>query len=153
MKPVFVTANPRAKRDFQILEKVEAGISLLGSEVKAARIGRVSIKEAFAKIKDGEVWLYKAYFGEYPPAGKRQHDPIRRRKLLLRKREILRLRQKTQQQGLTLIPLRVYFNSRGWLKVELGLARGLKKYDKREVIKKKEQRRQIERYLRRRWRM
>ena len=153
MKPIPVAKNPRATKDFQILEKIEAGISLKGSEVKAARIGRVSIKEAFARIKNGEVWLFKAYFGEYPPAGRRQHDPIRKRKLLLHRREIIRLKQKVEERGLTLIPTRVYFNSRGWLKVELALARGLKKYDKREIIRRKEQRRQIERYLKRRWRM
>jgi len=150
MKPIPVAKNPRATKDFQILEKIEAGISLKGSEVKAARIGRVSIKEAFARIKNGEVWLFKAYFGE---SGRRQHDPIRKRKLLLHRREIIRLKQKVEERGLTLIPTRVYFNSRGWLKVELALARGLKKYDKREIIRRKEQRRQIERYLKRRWRM
>lgn len=153
MKIVTIAKNPKVTKDFRILEKIEAGISLLGSEVKAARLGRVSIKEAFARIKNGEVWLFKAYFGEYPPAGKRQHDPLRKRKLLLHKREILRLKQKIEERGLTLIPTRVYFNRRGWLKVEIALAKGLKKYDKREVIRRKEQRRQIERYLKRRWRM
>ena len=143
-----VATHPTAKRDYQILDKVEAGIVLRGSEVKAARLGRVSIKEAFAKIKNGEVWLIKAYFGEYPPAGNRQHDPLRRRKLLLRRRQIVRLTQSVQQKGMTLVPLRMYFNRRGLLKVELALAKGRPMHDKREVIRKKEARRQIRRYVR-----
>jgi len=147
MKPV--AKHPRAHRDYVILDRMEAGLALLGTEVKAARIGRVSIKEAYGRIKDGEAWLMNAYFGEYPPAGKAQHDPQRKRKLLLHRRQILKLSAALRRKGTTLVPLRLYFNRRGILKAEMALARGRPKYDRREIIKRKEARREMRKWVRR----
>ncbi|MCX7703295.1 MAG: SsrA-binding protein SmpB [Planctomycetota bacterium] len=146
----LVMSNPKARQDYDILEKFEAGIVLSGTEVKAARLGRVSLKESYARVKKEELFLIGMHIGEYPPAGKRQHKPNRDRKLLLHRREIIRLQQKLSEKGLTLIPLSVYFNNKGKMKVELALCRGRKSYDKREVLKKVEARRQIERALKRR---
>jgi SsrA-binding protein len=144
-----IMTNAKARQDYDILEKFEAGISLLGTEVKATRLGRISLKEGYARVKNGEVFLIGMHIGEYPPAGKKQHKPNRNRRLLLHKKEILYLEQKLEEKGLTLVPLSVYFNDKGRMKVELGLCRGKKSYDKREAIRKREARRQIERALKR----
>lgn len=139
----IVATNRKAFRDYEVLEKFEAGIVLVGTEVKSAREGRVSLKESYARIKDGEVLLVGMFIGEYPPAGKKQHEPQRVRKLLLHRREIERLDHKVKEKGVTLIPLSAYFNNRGVMKVEMGLCRGRKQFDKRERIKKREVKRLI----------
>lgn len=143
-----VTQNRRAKRDYEILDTLECGIALLGSEVKSLRNGKVSIEEAFARVKDGEVWLYNCDIPEYPQANRFNHDPKRPRKLLLHRREIKRFAAQASQKGLTLIPLKIYFK-RGLAKVLLGLCRGRKEHDKREIIKKEESQREIRRIMQR----
>lgn len=140
----IIVENRRAFHDYEVLETFEAGIVLVGSEVKSIREGRISIQEAYADIEDEEVWVYGMHIAPYIKAGHFNPDPDRPRKLLLRKREIKRLIGKVKERGLTLIPLRVYFKG-PWVKVELALVRGKKKYEKREAIK----RRMIEEEIRR----
>ncbi|MCS7161594.1 MAG: SsrA-binding protein SmpB [Gemmatales bacterium] len=145
----LIAQNRRAQHDFEILDKLECGIALTGTEVKSLREHRISLDQAYAKIKDGEVWLLKCDIPEYSAAAYGIHDPKRPRKLLLHRREIARFAGKATQKGCTLIPLRMYFKN-GWAKVELAVARGKKKYDKREKIKKEEAQRDIARALARR---
>ena len=137
-----VAHNRRARRDYQIEETYEAGLVLKGSEVKSIRAGRVSLEEAYAKVEDGEVWLYGMHIAPYEQAGLFGHDPDRPKKLLLKKREIARLIGKVGRAGYTLVPLTLYFNKRGYAKVELALAKGLSKADKRrKLIEEEEERR------------
>jgi SsrA-binding protein len=145
-----VTVNRKARHDYEILEKYEAGISLLGSEVKALREGRANLKDSYASIEGNRVTLLKCHIGPYRPAGPHnQHEPERPRPLLLNQREINKLRGKIVERGFTLVPLRIYF--RGALaKVELGLGKGKRFYDKREAKKKDAVKRDIEQELRRR---
>lgn len=145
-----VVSNRRALHDYEILERYEAGIALTGSEVKSLRGGRGSLREAFARVRDGEVWLEGFHIPPYEQAmDKTRLDPVRPRKLLLHRREIERLVGKTAEQGLALVPLRIYF-THGLAKVELGLGRGKRKYEKRRAIAEREHRREIERELGRR---
>lgn len=142
--------NRRARFDYEILEKEEAGIALTGSEVKSLRSGRASLEEAYAKIRGTEVFLVGFNISPYPMAGYAQHHPTRERKLLLHRRQIRRWVAKVAQRGLTLIPLAVYFNDRGRIKVELALARGKTHADKRSDIQKREHERDMARAMRRR---
>lgn len=142
-----VATNKKAFHDYFIDEKYECGIELKGSEVKSIRAGRVSIKEAFGRIENGEVWLYDMYVAPYESASVFTPDPRRKRKLLLKKDEIKRLLGKVKEKGYTLIPLSVYFKG-PFVKVELGLAKGKKKYDKRREIAEKEAKRRLEQALR-----
>ena len=141
--------NKKAHHNFTILETVEAGLVLEGSEVKALRQGKCSIDEAFARLRGEEVWLYNMHIGPYEQAAQFGHDPRRTRKLLLRKREINRFLGKAVEKGSTLVPLTVYFK-RGWAKVEIGVARGKREFDKREDLKRRESQRDIARELSRR---
>ena len=143
--------NKKARHDYQVLETIEAGLVLEGSEVKALRDGKANLDEAFARVKGGEVYLYNMHIGPYQQAGPFGHDPRRTRKLLLKKREIDRFLGKAIEKGHTLVPLAVYFH-RGWAKVELAVARGKREFDKREDLKRREHQRQIERELARRQR-
>ncbi|MCS7166057.1 MAG: SsrA-binding protein SmpB [Gemmatales bacterium] len=145
----LIAQNRRAQHDYEILDKLECGIALTGTEVKSLREHRISLDQAYAKIKDGEVWLLNCDIPEYSAAAYSNHDPKRPRKLLLHCREIARFAGKATQKGCTLIPLRMYFKN-GWAKVELAVVRGKKKYDKREKIKKEEAQREIARALGRR---
>lgn len=149
MSDTTIVQNRRARHDYEILSRFEAGIALTGSEVKSARDHKVQLQGAYARVKDGEVWLLGAHIAPYANAGYATHDPTRDRKLLLHKKEIRRIAQMVEQRGLTLIPLSMYFK-RGKVKVELGVGRGLKRYDKREVVKKRDQQRVLEEALRRR---
>jgi SsrA-binding protein len=142
-------SNRQARHNYDISETFEAGIVLTGSEVKSLRAGQASLREAFAIIRDGEAFLINMHIPPYKQAGYAQHEPTRTRKLLLHKEEIRRLIGKTAEKGLTLVPLRCYF-SHGYAKVELGLGKGKKRYDKREDIAKRDAERQIEQELRRR---
>ncbi|MEX2552247.1 MAG: SsrA-binding protein SmpB [Actinomycetota bacterium] len=144
-----VVSNPKARHDYTILDSFEAGIVLQGSEVKSIRQGKASLREAFAIIRDGEVWLIQMHVAPYADAGYSQHEPLRKRKLLMHKQEIERLALKIKQQGLTLVPLRLYF-THGLAKVELGVAKGKKIYDKREDLKAKDAKMQIDRIMGRR---
>ena len=139
-----ITVNRRARHDYFIEESVEAGLVLTGSEVKSLRAGKAQLKDSYAQIKRGELWLVNAHISEYSPSAQFGHEPMRARKLLLHRREIDRLMGKVKEQGLTLVPLRLYFKH-GRAKVELGLARGKKLYDKRESIKEREMRREMDR--------
>ena len=143
-------SNRRAFHDFHILEKVECGIELLGTEVKSLRAGNASLAGAFGRIRGGEVFLCGANIAVYPQAvGALQHDPLRDRKLLLHRRQIRRLEAHVDQKGHTLIPLALYFR-KGWAKCELGAAAGKRTYDKRRAIQERQQQRDVQRELRRR---
>ena len=144
----IICVNRRARFDYTISETVEAGLVLQGTEVKSLRDGKADLRDAYADIQEGEVFLLHAHIDQYEQANRFNHDPIRPRKLLLHKREIQRLIGKTQERGLTLIPTRIYF-SRGKAKVELGLCRGKKLYDKREAIAERDVKREMERVVRR----
>ena len=144
MKPV--ATNRRARHEYWIEEAHEAGIVLTGTEVKSLREGRVSLADAFARVDGDEVWLYHLHINPYAQGNIHNHDPLRTRKLLLHRREIIRLKAKTDQKGYTLIPMRLYFR-RGIVKVELAVARGRHLYDKRERIAEREAERRIERNL------
>ncbi len=143
-----VAKHPTARRDYIIEDVYEAGIVLKGSEVKSLRASNVSIKESFAMLRDGEVFLMNSYIAPYNPANVLNHDPTRERKLLLNRREINKLIGKTHQRGYTLIPTRLYFKE-GKAKIELGLAKGKKNQDKREDIKRKEAKREMDKAIKR----
>lgn len=142
--------NKKARFNFEILEQVEAGISLTGSEVKSLRDGRASLEEAYALVREGEVFLRDCNISPYPQAGYAQHQPTRERKLLLHRRQIRKLHNKVTQKGLTLVPLKMYFSDRGIVKVLIGLCRGKKLHDKRADLKKRDDQRAMARALRRR---
>lgn len=145
----LIVQNRRAHFDYEIFERYEAGIELKGTEVKSLRTsGSMSIQDAYVEYENGELFLVNAYIRPYEYGNILNHDPHRKRKLLLHKREILRLGKRVEEKGLTLIPLRVYFKN-GLVKVEIGLCRGKKMIDKREDIKKKETEREIERLVKR----
>ena len=145
-----VTVNRKAHHNYEIIEKYEAGISLLGSEVKALREGRANLKDSYASIVDNQIVLLNCHIGPYQPAGPNaQHKPERPRPLLLNKREIDKLRGRIVERGFTLVPLRIYFRG-GWAKIELGLGKGKRAYDKREAKKLEAVKREIEQELRRR---
>jgi SsrA-binding protein len=143
----IISVNRRARFDYEISETFEAGLVLQGTEVKSLRQGRVSLKDAYADIENGEAYLLHAHIDPYDQGNRFNHEPERPRKLLLHKQELRRLIGRTQERGLTLIPTRMYF-SRGKAKVELGLAKGRKHYDKREELKRRTAERDIERSLR-----
>lgn len=144
--PGDVATNRQASFRYELLERLECGVALTGSEVKSLREGGVQLKDAYAEVRDGEVWLRGMYIAPYKPAARDNHDPERPRKLLLHRREIERLIGKTAERGLTLVPTRVYFRGPK-AKVELALARGKERADKRRSIKDREQRREIDRAL------
>ncbi len=143
----LVVSNRKAFHDFFILEKMEVGISLFGTEVKSLRAGRVNLKEGFAQIDRGELYLHNCHISPYSHGNLANHAPTRRRKLLMRKKEIWRLFGKVREKGLTLVPLKIYFQ-RGWAKVELGLAKGKHLHDKRDTEAKKSANREMQRALR-----
>jgi len=142
-----IASNKRARMNYFIDETYEAGIALVGTEVKALRDGRANLKDGYALIKDDEIFLYDLHISPYSHGNRENHPPLRVRKLLMHKREIRRLYGKSQERGLALIPLRMYFKN-GKVKVEIGVGRGKKLYDKREDLRLKEDRRAIERGLR-----
>ena len=143
-----VAQNRKAWHNYTIEDSVEAGLVLKGSEVKSLRAGRASLGDAFARPVDGELYLVNANIPEYPNAGRFNHEPMRARKLLLKKREMAKLFGAVQREGATLVPLKIYFNPRGIAKLELGLARGKKQYDKRDSEKKRDWERQRDRLMR-----
>ncbi|MFQ5667344.1 MAG: SsrA-binding protein SmpB [Candidatus Binatia bacterium] len=141
-----IAVNRRARHDYHIEESIEAGLVLTGSEVKSLRAGKAQLKDGYGRISRGEVWLFNTHISEYAAAAQLGHEPTRARKLLLHRREIQRLVGKVKERGLTLVPLRLYFKH-GRAKVELGLARGKKLYDKRASIKKREVKRELDRAM------
>jgi SsrA-binding protein len=144
----IVARNRRARHDYELLERVEAGIVLTGTEVKSLRGGRANLEDAYAEVSDGEIWLIGCDIPEYVQANRMNHVPKRPRKLLLHRREIVKLDNKTGEKGMTIVPLSIYFK-KGMAKVELSTARGRKTFDKREALKKKDAKRDIDRALRR----
>jgi SsrA-binding protein len=144
-----VSSNRKAYHDYAILETVEAGLVLTGTEVKSLRLGRASLVDAFAQERDGELYLHQVHIPEYTQGTWTNHEPRRTRKLLLNHQEIVRLISKTRESGLTLIPLSLYFKD-GWAKVEIGLAKGKKAYDKRQDLAARDANREIQRSLGRR---
>ena len=147
-KTKVVAENRRARFDYFIEDRFEAGISLQGTEVKALRIGEGSIAESYATVEGEEVYLINASIPQYAAGSWMNHDPRRKRRLLLKRRQIDKLTGAIQRQGLTLIPLSIYFNGKGKAKIELGLARGKKSHDKRETIKQRDWKRDQQRILR-----
>lgn len=147
MDSILISENRKARHDYHIDESIEAGIVLQGTEVKSVRGRRVNIKDSYAMVENGEVFLVNMHISPYEQANRFNHDPLRKRKLLLNKAEIRRLIGLTREKGLTLIPLKVYL-SKGRVKIELGVARGKKQYDKRQDLIAKDARREIERAFR-----
>ena len=133
----IVAENRKALHDYHILESFEAGIALQGTEVKSIREGRVNLRDSFARVEDGEVWVYNIHISPYSHRGYTDHEPTRRRKLLLHRQEIRKLIGKTVERGMTLVPTRLYFKN-GHVKVSLALAKGEQAHDKRETIKRRE---------------
>jgi SsrA-binding protein len=148
----IIAKNKKAFFNYEILGSYEAGISLMGSEVKSIREGKISLKESYAEIKGGEVFLVNCHISPYESANRFNHEPTRERKLLLHRQEIKRLTGKIKEKGLTLIPTRVMINEKGKVKVEVSLAKGKRVYQKREAIKEKDQKREMRAELKRRWR-
>ena len=140
----IICQNRKARHDYFILDEYEAGMVLLGTEVKSLRLGRANMRDSYAKVRGGEVFLYNMHIGSYPFAAYGNHDPLRTRKLLLHKPEIKRLLGKVKEKGQTLIPLQIYFRE-GKAKVTLALAKGKRKYDKRDAIRKREEKRELDR--------
>lgn len=152
-EPKEVGYNRRANYDYEILEKFEAGVVLTGSEVKSLRTHRVNLTDSYAGIsKAGEVFLYQMHIPEYRLANRMNHEPKRNRKLLLRKKQILRLMGQLKRGGFSLVPISVYFNKCGFVKISLGLGRGKKNIDKRETIKEREWNREKNRILKNKFR-
>ena len=144
-----VARNRRARHDFDLLEKIEAGLVLTGTEVKSLRNGKANLEDAYAEVDRGEVWLLGCDIPEYVQANRMNHAPKRPRKLLLHRREIAKLETRTNEKGITVVPLSLYFK-KGIAKVEICLAKGRKTYDKREAIKKQDAKRDMDRAMRRR---
>ena len=137
--------NKKAYRNFELIEKFEAGLKLLGTEVKSLRAGQADLNGSYARFEDEECWLVGASIAHYEQAGVRNHEPLRKRKLLLHKTELRKVRVKLEQRGFTFVPLRIYFNDRGLAKIELALARGKRQYDKRKTIAERTQKRDVDR--------
>jgi SsrA-binding protein len=145
----LIAENRKARHDYIIVDQYEAGLVLTGTEVQSLRLGRANLKDSYAKVKDGEVWLYQMHISPYPFAYYDNHDPLRVRKLLLHKREILRLYAKANEQGHTLVPLKLYFKA-GKAKITLALAKGKREFDKREALRERDRKREVERARRQR---
>ena len=140
----IVTENRKARYNYFVEDTYEAGMVLLGTEVKSIRLGRINLKDSYARIKKGEVFVHQMHIGAYPFAYYNNHDPLRKRKLLLHKLEIKKLYGKVNEKGYSLIPLRVYFQN-GKVKLTIALARGKRKHDKRETIRRRDEQRDLER--------
>lgn len=144
-----ISKNKKAFFNYELIETFEAGLSLLGSEVKSIREGMVSLKESYAEIKEGEVFLINCFVSPYDPANIFNHDPLREKKLLLHRKEIKRLIGKIKEKGLTLVPVKVLLNDKGRIKVEIALAKGKRVYQKRETIRQRDQDREMKAELKR----
>lgn len=143
------TVNKKAYHNFELVDKFEAGMSLVGTEVKSLRAAQGNLDGSYARIIGEECWLVGATIAQYKQAGLNNHEPTRKRKLLLHKQEIHKIRTKLEQRGFTLVPLRIYFSGRGLAKIELALARGKRQYDKRRKITERQQKRDISRDMKR----
>lgn len=141
-----VADNRRARHEYEIIETYETGIELVGTEVKSMRSGKANLQDAFARIEDGELWLYNCHISPYDHGNRFNHEPLRKRRLLMHGKQILRVNQQVKEKGLTLIPLKIYFK-RNWVKVDLALARGKQLHDKRDAITKRETKRQLDKLV------
>src|SRR5271156_799725 len=141
-----VSDNRRARHEFEILEVVEAGVELSGTEVKSLRQGRANLADAFARVEEDQMWLYNCHISPYDHGNRFNHDPVRKRRLLMHKKQIVKLKSRMQEKGLTLVPLKLFFKG-NWAKVDLALAKGKQLYDKRETIEKRDNKRQLERII------
>ena len=139
--------NKKAYRNFELTEQFEAGLELLGTEVKSLRASQADLDGSYARIEDDQCWLVGATISQYQQAGTANHEPMRKRKLLLHKAEIRKIRIKLEQRGFTLVPLKIYFNNRGLAKIELALARGKRQYDKRSTIAERQRKRDVDRSM------
>jgi len=146
--PRIISENRKARHKFEVLDTLECGLALVGSEVKSLREGRISLDEAYGRVREAEVWLIGCDIPEYPQATIWNHEPKRPRKLLLHRREVRRFASQAHEKGLTLVPLKLYFNERGVAKVLLGLCRGKQLHDKREAMKKADVQRDLARVMR-----
>ena len=146
----IITQNKKARHDYHIEETYEAGLKLTGTEIKSIRLGKANINDAFVTIKDGEAFVHNMHIAKYEQGNIFNHDETRPRKLLLHKKEILKLFSLTREQGYTIIPLKIYMNS-GLAKVEIGLAKGKKDYDKRESLKEKDQQMRLKKVMKQNW--
>lgn len=149
--PKTVADNRRARHEYEIIDTIETGIELSGTEVKSMRLGKANLQDAFARIEKGELWLYNCHIAPYEFGNRFNHDPVRRRRLLAHKNEIRKLQQQIKEKGLTLVPLKLYFK-RNWVKVDLALAKGKNLYDKRESISNKDTKRQLDRLVKQSYR-
>lgn len=143
-----ITVNRKAFHEYEIIEKIEAGMVLTGSEVKSIREGRVNLKDSYVTLRNLEAWLLHAHISAYSNASYNNHDPERDRKLLLHRREILKLDKKIKTKGVTIVPLRMYFTSDGIVKIEIAIAKGKHSYDKKEALKERDIKRDTERQMR-----
>ncbi len=143
----LIAENRKARHDFHILSRIEAGIALVGSEVKSLRVGKASLVDSYASIEGGEAFLHSLHISPYDPASRFGHDPTRKRKLLLHRSEIRRLRIQSDEKGCTLVPLKLYFNADGVAKVELAVARGKREHDRREAVAEREAKREMARAM------
>jgi SsrA-binding protein len=143
-----IAVNRKALHDYEVLRSLEAGLALTGTEIKSIREGRVNLRDGYARVEGGEAWLYNTHIAQYDNGNRYNHEPLRKRKLLLHREEISELERETSTKGLTLVPLRLYYK-RGLAKVQIALVRGRKSYDKREAIADREVQRDIARALRR----
>ena len=139
--------NRKARHDYEFLEELEAGLVLRGTEIKAIRAGKVNFKDSYARVVDGEMWLYNMHISPYEKGNYFNHEPERKRKLLLSRREINQLEKKVDERGLTLVPKAIYINKRGLAKLSLALARGKHTYDKRETLQQRDQERDLKRRM------
>ncbi len=147
MPQKLIAQNKKAFHEYSVLETYEAGIALLGSEVKSCRMGKANLKDSYVRIENGELYLVDAHISHYAWANRLNHDPLRQRKLLHHKQEIKKLYGKIREKGQTCVPLKMYFTKKGHIKVEIALVKGKTQYDRREAIRKKDVRREIEREL------
>lgn len=147
MESQVVATNRKARHEYNIFETFEAGLELLGTEVKSCRAGRVNLKESYVTVRNGQVFLIGSHISQYSHEGYVSHEPVRDRRLLLHGKEIGRIRKQLDIKGLTAVPLKMYFNDRGWAKLEIGIAKGKKHYDKKAAKKEKDILRDTEREL------
>jgi SsrA-binding protein len=147
-QPKLITENRKARHKFEVLDTLECGLALAGSEVKSLRAGHISLEEAYGRVREGEIWLVGCDIPEYPQATIWNHEPKRPRKMLIHRREMRKFANQAHEKGLTLVPLKLYFNERGVAKVLLGLCRGKQLHDKREAMKKADAQRDLARMMR-----
>ena len=148
MNQQISASNRKAYHEYHILDKYEAGIELFGTEVKSLREAQANLKESYVIVRKNQAWISGMHINRYSNTGHEGHDPIRNRRLLLNKREILKIKQNIEQKGLTVVPLKLYFSENGWAKVEIGLAKGKKIFDKKNSIKERDIKRDMQREIR-----